>query len=65
MKETKASPRYSDLGKYVSPRQVSDSLGISYTSAWRICKDLPHVTARGRVRVLREDYLAALRDGKI
>jgi len=53
-------------GEWLAPRDIEEALSVSHTTAWRICRGLPHVRVGKRgIRVARSDVLAALRDGSI
>lgn len=53
-------------GQWLSPRDIAEVLSVSRSTAWRICRAMPHVRVGQRcIRVARQDVVDALREGRL
>lgn len=52
-------------GEWLSPRDLSEVFSVSRSTAWRMCRSMPHVyVGKRNIRVARRDVLATILGGE-
>ena len=55
-----------ERGEWLATRDLEEVFGMSHTTAWRICRQMPHIRIGQRgLRVRKQDVIEALRDGRL